>query len=65
MRLQNQKISKEEPDFIVITVKTMQVWSAIELIDHAKSSSDPVVICGGNHIAVDQKNSLMQERTIA
>ena len=49
------KILEVKPDFIVFTVKSVQVEQTLELIKRIKEEYSPIIVCGGNHVSIDPK----------
>lgn len=45
-------INYSRPDILAITIKTMQVKQAKEIIERVKDIYNPLIICGGNHVSV-------------
>ena len=45
-------IHYSRPDILAITIKTMQVKQAKEIIERVKDIYNPLIICGGNHVSV-------------
>ena len=45
-------INYSRPDILAITIKTMQVKQAKEIIERVKDLYNPLIICGGNHVSV-------------
>jgi len=41
------------PEFIAITVKSMQVEQTINIIRQVKAAYNPIIVCGGNHVSVE------------
>lgn len=48
-----KKIVAVKPDFIGLTVKSVQVEQTLELIKKIKEKYTPIIVCGGNHVSIE------------